>query len=269
MLSPIAGSRTFARLGPLEVRLAQTAAEIGGAQRLRYQVFFEERHAEGGAAIRFVQRDVDGFDRLCDHLLVIDHASNGAVVGTTRLLRHDVAQRHGGFYSAAEFQIGELLARHRMLRFLEIGRSCVLAPYRTRRTMELLWHGIAAFTERDRCDVMFGCASLDGTDPEKLALPLSFLHHHALSPSPWRARPLAHRRAEMNLMPAAAIDAKAALRALPPLIKGYLRLGASVGDGAVVDHAFGTTDVLIMLPMASIKQRYYAHFGSKDVSDAA
>ncbi len=260
-----AGARTFARLGPLEVRLAQTAAEVGCAQRLRYQVFFEERRA----AIQFGQRDSDGFDRLCDHLLVIDHASDGAVVGTTRLLRHDVAQRHRGFYSAAEFEIGELLARHRMLRFLEIGRSCVLAPYRNRRTMELLWHGIAAFTERDRCDVMFGCASLDGTDPGNLALPLSFLHHHALSPSPWRARPVADRRIDMNMMSADSIDTKAALRALPPLIKGYLRLGATVGDGAVIDHAFGTTDVLIMLPMASIKQRYYAHFGSKDVPDAA
>ena len=107
---------------------------------------------------------------------------------------------------------------------------------------------------------MFGCASLDGTDPKQLALPLSFLHHYACAPEPWRATALPERYVEMNRMSKEAIDPKAALRALPPLIKGYLRLGAYIGDGAVIDYEFGTTDVLIVLPVSAIKQRYLEHF---------
>ena len=106
---------------------------------------------------------------------------------------------------------------------------------------------------QNRTDVMIGCASLDGTDPKRLAMPLSFLHHYARAPEAWRARALPERYVEMNRMSKEAIDPKEALRALPPLIKGYLRLGAYIGDGAVVDHEFGTTDVLIILPVTAIK----------------
>jgi putative hemolysin len=108
---------------------------------------------------------------------------------------------------------------------------------------------------------MLGCASLDGTEPKRLALPLSFLHHYARAPEEWRAQALPERYVEMNRLSKESIDPKEALRALPPLVKGYLRLGAYIGDGAVVDHEFGTTDVLIVLPVSAIKQRYMEHFG--------
>jgi putative hemolysin len=182
------------------------------------------------------------------------------VVGTYRLLRQPLAEDYGGFYSAGEFDIGPLIARHGNLHFLELGRSCVLAPYRNKRTVELLWHGIHAYILQNRCDVMIGCASLDGTDPKRLALPLSFLHHYAPAPDAWRAQALPKRYVNMNRMSKEAINPKDALRALPPLIKGYLRLGAYIGDGAVVDHEFGTTDVLIVLPVSAIKKRYFEHF---------
>ena len=107
---------------------------------------------------------------------------------------------------------------------------------------------------------MIGCASLEGTDPRQLAPPLSFLHHYARAPEAWRADALPGRYVEMNRLSKESIDPKQALRMLPPLIKGYLRLGAFVGDGAVVDHEFGTTDVLIMMPMSAVKQRYVEHF---------
>jgi putative hemolysin len=251
----------------LEVRLAHTAAEVRGAQKLRYRVFYQERSAVPDGPTLLARRDVDAFDAICDHLLVIDHAAASsrmsrkpAIVGTYRLLRQSVAERHGGFYTAGEFQIDHLIARHRNLRFLELGRSCVLAPYRNKRTVELLWYGIAEYVHQHGLDVMIGCASLDGTDPNTLALPLSFLHHFAAAPEPWAARVLAHHRVEMNRMPKDAIDPKAALRVLPPLIKGYLRLGAFIGDGAFVDHQFGTTDVLIVLPVSVIRSRYIQHF---------
>lgn len=256
------------RLGELDIRLARTAKDVRRAQKLRYRVFYQEMAAIADARTRLARRDIDGFDAICDHLLVRDHETRRAglsrkarVVGTYRLLRQEVAARHGGFYSAGEFGIGELLARHPDLRFLELGRSCVLASYRNKRTVELLWHGIWSYVREHRIDVMFGCASFEGTDPDRLALPLSFLHHFAPAPAPWRAAALAHRRVEMDRMPRQAVDAKAALKALPPLIKGYLRLGAMIGDGAVVDRQFGTTDVLIVLPVAAISARYIQHFG--------
>jgi putative hemolysin len=124
-----------------------------------------------------------------------------------------------------------------------------------------LWHGIWTYVLEHRVDVMIGCASLDGTDPDRLALPLSFLHHYARAPEPWRTTALPRRYLELNRMPKAAIAPKTALQLLPPLIKGYLRLGAFVGDGAVIDRQFGTTDVLIILPVSEIRSRYVAHFG--------
>jgi putative hemolysin len=111
---------------------------------------------------------------------------------------------------------------------------------------------------------MFGCASLDGTDPERLAMPLSFLHHYCRAPDSWQARALPERYVEMNLMSKEAIDPKAALRSLPPLIKGYLRLGCHIGDGAVIDHQFGTTDVLIILPVSALSSRYIEHFAAAE-----
>src|SRR5262245_24201154 len=262
---------TLGRLGALEVRLARTAAEVRRAQKLRYDVFYKEMSAVADTALYFARRDIDLFDAVCDHLLVIDHAARQlqkaplqkapAIVGTYRLLRQDIAERTGGFYSAGEFDVGSLVARHRDLKFLELGRSCVLPPYRNKRTVELLWHGIWAYVLEHRMDVMIGCASLDGTDPDRLALPLSFLHHYARAPEPWRTIALPHRYLELNRMPKAAVTPKMALQLLPPLIKGYLRLGAFVGDGAAIDRQFGTTDVLIILPVSAIRARYLAHFG--------
>jgi L-ornithine Nalpha-acyltransferase len=266
------GGATLGRLGTLEVRLAQSAAEIREAQRLRYRVFYEEGAAVANAKVRFLRRDTDAFDAICDHLLVIDHAHDSGAspaVGTYRLLRQSVAQQHRGFYTAAEFDIARLLAQHPSLNFLELGRSCVLAPYRNKRTVELLWHGCWSYVLRNRLDVMVGCASLDGTDPDALALQLSFLHHFARAPEDWRTQAVPHRYVEMNRMPKEAIDPRAALRLLPPLIKGYLRLGASIGDGAVIDTQFGTTDVLIILPVSALNPRYVEHFGADAARHAA
>ena len=147
------------------------------------------------------------------------------------------------------------------MNFLELGRSCVLPPYRNRRTVELLWHGIWSYVLAHRLDVMIGCASLEGIDPDRLAMPLSFLHHFARAAEDWRTRALPGRYVEMNRMPKRAINARAALQELPPLIKGYLRIGAFIGDGAVIDRQFGTTDVFIVLPVAAISARYIGHFG--------
>jgi putative hemolysin len=147
---------------------------------------------------------------------------------------------------------------------MELGRSCVLKPYRNKRTLELLWQGVWSYVREHGIDVMVGCASFEGVDPSAHAEALSFLHHSALAPEDWRVRAHDHLRIDMNMVPAEAVSPRAALKSLPPLIKGYLRLGAYVGDGAVIDHQFGTTDVLIILPVEAIRTRYFAHFGTPD-----
>ena len=258
---------TLGRMGPLEVRLASDKRDVKRAQKLRYKVFYKDGTAIADAATMLAQRDKDAFDKICDHLMVIDHAAKPSlsgkqpVVGTYRLLRHETAIKNGGFYTENEFELSDMIERHAGLRFLELGRSCVLPRYRNKRTVELLWQGIWSYVKQNNFDVMIGCASFEGTDPDRLALPLSFLHHHARAPEAWRAQAHPDRYVEMNRMAKEAIDAKAALRALPPLIKGYLRLGAHIGDGAVIDHQFGTTDVLIVMPVAAIGAKYIEHFG--------
>ena len=263
-------AQTLGRAGPLEVKLAKKAHEVRSAQRLRYNVFYKEMSAIPAAATLIARRDVDAFDTICDHLNVVDHDwprivfgfTRPRVVGTYRLLRQEIAELHGGFYTQSEFDVGALMARHPKQRFLELGRSCVLPPYRNKRTVELLWHGISNYVSQHQVDVLIGCASLDGTNPDKLATQLSFLHHSARAPEQWRASALPSRYVEMNRMPKEALNAKAALRELPPLVKGYLRLGAYIGDGAVVDHQFGTTDVLIVLPMQNVTARYREKFAA-------
>ena len=261
------GAEPLGRLGSLEVRLACDAKDVRRAQRLRYRVFYRERSALGLAA-HLLRRDADEYDAICEHLLVIDNAAGRAsrarepdIIGTYRLLRQAAAARHGGFYSAREFEIAPLLARHQGLNFLELGRSCVAAPYRNRRTVELLWHGIWRYVLAHEVDVMFGCASLEGSDPRAHASALSYLHHFAAAKDPWTARALPARRVAMDTLPAGALDLRAVWRDLPPLIKGYLRIGAQIGDGAVADPHFDTTDVLVVLPVAAIAPRYIAYFG--------
>lgn len=262
----LADARILGRIGTLQTRLAADPHEVAAAQALRYRVFAEEMGARMTPEADRVRRDVDAFDAVCDHLLVLDTSAGvdveDQIVGTYRLLRQDVAVRAHGFYSASEFAIGDMLARHPQKRFLELGRSCVLGPYRTRRTVELLWQGIWAYALQNGIDVMFGCASFPGVRPEAHALALSFLAHNAASTGEWQvaARPELYRR--MDLMPAEAVNVRQALLALPPLVKGYLRLGATFGEGAVIDAAFRTTDVMVVLPRSAISERYVNYYGA-------
>ena len=255
------------RQGDLEVRLARSEAEVLDAQRLRYRVFYDEMAARPTSDMLKAGRDFDDFDRICDHLLVID-VTSGAVVGTYRLIRRSVAVLNGGFYSAGEYDIAPLLAHPGEI--LELGRSCVAEGYRTRAAMQLLWRGIAAYVFRYEIGLMFGCASLPGTDVEALRLPLAYLHHHHLAPPELRPRAVEGRRIEMALMDKEAIDAHRAVAGLPPLIKGYLRLGGFVGDGAVIDHQFNTTDVCVIVKTDLVTAKYYRHYerSNRDTAEA-
>jgi putative hemolysin len=256
------GDEAFAPIvaGDLEVRLAHGEADIDAAQALRYRVFYQEMKARPSPQMAAAQRDFDQYDRLCDHLLVIDRRRAGlqAVVGTYRLIRREAAQAAGGFYSAGEYDVAALVARPGGV--LELGRSCVDAEFRGRSTMQLLWRGIAAYVFHYGIELMFGCASLPGTDPKALALPLSYLRHRHLAPPELRARALPARYVDMELLPAGSYDERKALAEVPPLIKGYLRLGGFVGDGAVIDEQFNTVDVCIVVKTDLITDKYYKHY---------
>lgn len=249
------------RAGNLGVRIAETAAEIDASLALRYRVFYGEMGARPDAATLASGRDRDEFDAFADHLLVVDHdlgEGPEAVVGTYRLIRRPAAAAVGRFYSSDEYDIGKLVAQPGEV--LELGRSCVDANHRTRGTLQLLWRGIAAYVFHHRIDLMFGCASLPGTDLDALAPMLTYLHAHHLAPEAIRPRALPERYVPMDRLDPAGLDLKAAINDLPPLVKGYLRLGGFVGDGAVLDHQFNTTDVCVVVKTDLVTDKYYKHY---------
>ena len=173
--------KIYGRLGSLEVRLARKKSEIRRAQRLRYKVFYEEMSAIPNALAILSRRDEDAYDAIFDHLLVIDHGNtNGGrrwrrskVVGTYRMLPQEVADCYDGFYTQGEYDIAPLLQAKPDYSFMELGRSCVLKPYRNKRTLELLWQGVWSYVREHGGDVMIGCASFPGTDPSAHALALA------------------------------------------------------------------------------------------------
>mgnify|MGYP001767125811 CR=1 FL=1 len=260
---------SLGRAGSLEVRLAATEKDVRKAQKLRYRVFYEEGGARADRATQLIGRDICPFDALADHLLVIDHAAvsrfgrvKPKIVGVYRLLRQSVAERFGGFYSAGEFDLAPLLERQKGKRFLELGRSCVLPDYRSKKVIDLLWRGLWAYVQHHRIDALIGCASFPSANPLDHAEDLSFLAATARASEDWSASARSELYVRMDLRDPAALDMRRALANLPPLIKGYLRVGAKFGDGAVVDPQFGTTDVFTIMPVAEIGQRYIEHFGA-------
>jgi putative hemolysin len=245
----------------LELRLARTRQDVRAAQALRFRVFHTEMGAAMGGRGLWLRRDIDRFDRFCDHLIVVDRSKRGFrphVVGTYRLLRGSVALARRGFYTADEFDLSPLMARAQDV--LELGRSCVDPAYRSRGVMQILWKGIAEYLVAHDIKLMLGCASFPGTDPDAIGHALSFLHQRHRLPDGLRPRALPDRYIEMNRMPADQIDPARVRRETPPLVKGYLRLGGQVGDGAVCDRGFNTIDVCVVLPVDAVKNRYVKHY---------
>jgi len=254
--------------GALEVRLAETDHEVEQAQHLRYKVFYEEMIAIPSPRMRETRRDFDKFDDVCDHLLVVDrdaHDEDGQpmVVGTYRLTRKKDADKVGGFYTSSEYNLAPMLKGLPVdTKCLELGRSCILKSYRARPgTMQLLWKGLLAYVARFDIDLMFGCASLPGIDVGEMALPLSYLHHFHAMPESLQVKAQPELYVDMNRMPKDQIDEREAIRSLPAMLKGYVRAGCCIGDGAVIDRQFGTTDVFIYFPVSGLDPRYKSRFG--------
>lgn len=243
------------------VRLARSTAEIQAAQRLRYEVFFTELGATSDPLAHAEQRDVEAIDAVADHLIVVDQRRldiNLGVVGTYRLLRDDARAGTSSFYSSGEFNIDRLL--HSRARLLELGRSCVLRDYRRRPVLQMLWKALALYVTEHRIEIMFGCASFHGIDPAAIEHELSYLHHNHLVRPALRPYAIGRGATTTNRVPHSAIDPIRALRRMPPLIRGYLQLGAKVGVDAYIDTPFNAIDVCIVLPTAELAGKYVRHY---------
>ena len=252
---------SYTDIESIEVRLAVNEDEIEASQRLRYKVFYEEYGAIPTEEMAREKRDMDEYDPITDHLIVVDYAlpeGPDRIVGTYRLLRREIADKHGRFYTSDEYDIGPLLNSDTSL--LELGRSCVLPPYRTRPILQKLWGGIVHYVADHNIELMFGCASLHGTNIEELSQELAYLYHYHLAADNLCPRAIDSRYVDMNLHAKEDLNAREVLRRLPPLVKGYLRLGASIGNGAVVDEQFNTTDVCIVLPTDHLTEKYAKHY---------
>jgi L-ornithine Nalpha-acyltransferase len=245
-------------------RIARDAEEVAAAQRLRYRVFVEEMGAQPSAEDAALRLERDAFDPHVDHLVLIDETLRPAdpldrVVGVYRLMRDDAARDGIGFYSATEYDLGPLIASDR--RLVELGRSCVHPDYRGGLAMHFLWSALGDYVVRHGVEIMFGTASFHGHEVEPLAEPLSYLWHNHLAPPELRVRTLPQHFVEMNRMPAEAVSRPRAMRAIPALIKAYLRLGGFVGDGAYADPVFNTVDVCLVMDTARMTARYRDYYG--------
>jgi putative hemolysin len=247
-------------VGNLTVRLANSHDEVRAAQRLRYEVFCEEMGANSSVLQNHTGIDTDEFDDVCDHMLVLNNTGEGEeeVVGTYRLLRGEVMPLIGRFYTESEFDISQLKQFKGNL--LELGRSCVRKEFRTRPTIQLLWRGIGAYVSYHDIGLMFGCVSFAGADAKQHAAALHYLKQYHSAPSELSPVALAGHYVSMEGKPIDANQAKEAFKALPVLIKGYLRLGGMIGDGAYIDKAFNTTDVSIVVRFDTVDEKYVSRY---------
>lgn len=246
------------------VRLTSNPEEIKLAQKLRYAVFYEENGAKPTNEMREQKRDINPLDKIMDHLVVAatdPTTKEEKIVGTYRLLRQSVAEQHGEFYSSHEYDLTKLINSNNKL--LELGRSCVLADYRTKPVLNMLWEGIADYITEHNVDILFGCASFQGVSVESISEQLSYLHHFHRAPEDLLPRTLDEYYVNMNIHPKESLNQRRLFTSLPPLIKGYLRLGATIGDGAFIDHQFNTIDVCIVLQTRQVAERYRKYYERK------
>ena len=253
-------------VGNLELKLAKNSYDIEAAQKLRYRVFYEEMGANPSPQVKRLRLDHDEFDDGADHLLVTDrrlrnNLSGGGrhpVIGTYRLLQRAHLDPSQSFYTANEFDISKILSFPGKI--LELGRSCVDINYRNRVTLQLLWQGIAAYVFSHKIDLMFGCASFPGTQPEIHQPALAYLRSQHQAPQIIRPSALPKKYIDMASKHEAIGDEVIKINNLPPLIKGYIRVGGQVGDGAVIDSQFNTTDVCVIVKTESLPTRYRRHY---------
>ena len=238
------------------IKLVQTKSELKKAQALRYSVFYKEKKAKPTLPKKLIRLDYDKIDKFADHLIVIDKNTKNKIVGTYRLIRGDVAELYGGYYSSTEFNLINIVNNYQNKHILELGRSCVHQNYRNGTIMNLLWKAIAEYVKLYDIKVLIGCASFSGTDPIKYSEELSYLRDNFSLPAN-----LSVESYDNNIYPAYKLNNNnpnqlRTFAKLPPLIKGYLRVGGKVSDNFFVDHRFNTIDLFVVVSTDDIDTRY-------------
>lgn len=230
------------------VALARSEEEVRETQRLRYKVFVGEL----GAQIRSCtpHHDIDRYDPFCDHLIVRENDAD-RIVGTYRILSPDAARRAGSYYSENEFFLSRL--RNLRSRMVEAGRSCIHPDYRSGAVITLLWAGLAEYMVTRNYEYLMGCASIGMADGGHNAANL-FAHI-----GPANMAPAEYRVFPRHGLPFERLATQQPAL-IPPLIKGYLRVGAWVCGEPAWDPYFNTADLLMLLPMSRMNPRYRRHF---------
>lgn len=250
------GKATLIETNRFTVKIAETLAEIESALKLRFQVFNLEMN-EGLQSSFETGFDSDVFDTFCDHLIVRDRTTE-KTVGTYRLLRQEKAEQQIGFYSEGEFDL--TILKKNTPNAMELGRSCVAKEFRSAPVINLLWSGIGRYIEMYGITHLFGCASIHTHVGHTIAPIHTYLSAFHLAPSKFRVHPLPHCVLELPSYTLQAKDHSVVFSSLPPLVKGYIRLGAVICGDPAIDREFGTTDYLILLDTDRISSKYKSHF---------
>ena len=247
-----------------EVRLTRNKDERRQVRQLRYEVFVEEEGAYATEEQKNLREEYDSFDRYAEYLAVFH---NGKIVGTYRIIDRNNAEKLGSFYTETEFNISKIKKVDGNI--AEMSRACVKREYRDNAlVMRMLWAGLGEFVMRRKIAILFGVASWVGTKSVESAQAISYLYYNHLSPLGLRATVLSENFAEginpklsrMNILPREFVDESDARRQMTPLIKGYLRLGATFGKGVFIDKTFNSYDVFVMLQTKKIDAAYQKHF---------
>ncbi|MBD5400223.1 GNAT family N-acetyltransferase [bacterium] len=247
-----------------EVRLARNKDERKQVRQLRYDVFVEEEGAGATEEQRALREEYDAYDKHAEYMVVL-HA--GKIVGTYRIITRAAAEKMGGFYTETEFDISKIKKSRGNI--AEMSRACVARQYRENAlVMRMLWAGLGEYVVRRKISILFGVASWVGKNPVAAAQAISYLYYNHLSPLNLRARVVTDNFAEginpklsrMNILPEVFVDKDMAVREMTPLVKGYLRLGATFGRGVFIDAPFNSYDVFVMLQTKNIAPAYQKHF---------
>ncbi len=255
-----------------EVRLTRTKEERKQVRQLRYEVFCLEENASATEEQKNLGEEYDSYDTYADYMAVFH---NNKIVGTYRIIDREAADKMGGFYTEHEFNLSKIKRVNGNI--AEMSRACVKQEYRENGlVMRLLWAGLCEYVVKRKIVILFGVPSFVGTNPAMSAQAISYLYYNHLSPSHLRATVLKEnldssvdpRMTQMNILPRAFIDDEEAKKQMTPLIKGYLRLGATFGRGVFIDKPFGTYDVFVMLQTKDVDKTYQKHFtGSENAFD--
>ena len=251
-----------------EVRLTRNKEERRMVRQLRYDVFVAEEGATPTDEQKELHEEFDEFDKYAEYMAVFH---NDKIVGTYRIIDKKAADKMGGFYTETEFNISKI--KKASDNIAEMSRACVAAEYRENAlVMRMLWAGLSEYVLRRRIAVLFGVASWVGQKPVESAQAISYLYYNYLSPLRLRARVIPERfadgvdqrMAKMNILPRAFVDEELAKKQMTPLIKGYLRMGATFGQGVFIDKPFNTYDVFVMLQTKNMDAAYQKHFYGRE-----